>query len=82
MGPIGAVITTSQDEEEYGKSPGLRSRIQRRIDTAMAIAGDAPPWIDAFLTKIERLFGVIVLNPTVNSMLDGEIIHRNQKREC
>lgn len=66
-----------QDIEEghsYGKKkPRLQSRIQRHIDSATAIAGGIPYWIDAFLAKMERMFGDMVLNLTLNNMMDGKV---------
>jgi len=39
IGPNGE--TTSQDEHEYGSTkPRIKSRIQRHLNTAIAIAGD------------------------------------------
>jgi hypothetical protein len=73
-----------QDIEEghsYGKKkPRLQSRIQRHIDTATAIAGDIPYWIDAFLTRIERMFGDMALNLMINTNLDGSSIYSSQKK--
>ena len=34
---------------------------------ATAIAGDVPYWIDAFLTRIERMFGDMALNLMINT---------------
>lgn len=38
-----------------------------------------PEWVNAFLQEFRELFGDMVLNLTVNSMLDGNAIHKNQQ---
>jgi len=80
MGPGGSTTTASQDEEEYGRKPRFTSRIQRHLNTALAVAGDNSYLKDAIVDAITRAFGDIMLNLSVYSMLDGDIIHRNQKR--
>lgn len=72
--------TTSQEEHEYGKSPRVKSRIQRHLNTALAIAGDRPEWVDAFLSAFEKMFGDLMINLTVNNMLDGYAINQSQKK--
>lgn len=56
------------------------SRIQRHLDTALAIAGGYDDLKAAIVNAITSAFEDIMLSLTVNSMLDGETIHRNQKK--
>lgn len=70
-------------EEGAGGSGGKgrrRRRLQRHLNTALALAGDRPAWVDAFLQEFRELFSDMVLNLTVNSILDGNAIHKNQQR--
>lgn len=71
-----------QDAEEGGGGAGgkgrRRSRLQRHLNTALALAGDRPELVNTFLQEFRDLFGDMVLNLTVNSMLDGNAIHKNQ----
>jgi hypothetical protein len=73
---------TMQDVEEGKKPKGRRrtSRLHRHISTAIALAGDRPEWVNAFLHEFRQLFGDMILNLTVNSMLDGTTIHKSQQR--
>jgi hypothetical protein len=70
-----------QDAEVGGGGAGgkgrRRSRLQRHLNTALALAGDRPEWVNAFLQEFRDLFGDMVLNLTVNSMLDGNARHKN-----
>jgi hypothetical protein len=56
------------------------SRLQRHVSTALALAGDRPEWVNAFLQEFRQLFGDMILNLTVNSMLDDNAIHKSQQR--
>jgi hypothetical protein len=74
--------TVTMDDVTEGKAPkgkgGRRtSRLQRHLNTALALAGDRPEGVSAFLQEFRELFGDMVLNLTVNSMLDGNAIHKN-----
>jgi hypothetical protein len=81
MGPIGeSTETTSKDEHEYGKKPRFINRVQTHLNTALAIAGNYAELKEAIVNAITSVFGDIMLNLTVNSMLDGNAIHSNQKK--
>lgn len=68
-----------QDLEEVKKPKGRRtSRLQRRIDTALAIAGDHPAWISAFLSTAAENDLAIHLDIITN--LDGNSIYKSQKK--
>jgi len=60
-----------QDIEEghsYGKKkPTLQSRLQRHLDTAIAIAGGTGGLYNAIVSAIANAFGDIMLNFTLNS---------------
>ena len=66
---------------EEGKKPKGRrtSRLQRHVSTAIGLAGDRPEWVNASLQEFRQLFGDMILNLTVNLMLDGNTIHKNQQ---
>jgi hypothetical protein len=73
--------TTSQDVHEYGSTkPRMKSRILRHLDTAIAIAGDNQNLVDAIVNAITKAFGDIMLNLSVNNMLDGYAINQSQKK--
>lgn len=75
--------TTSMEDHEYGKKPrgrSVRDRLQRHVNTAVAIAGDNSNLADSIVKAITKAFGDIMLNFSVYSMLDREVIHRNQAK--
>jgi hypothetical protein len=55
------------------------SRLQRLVSTALALAGDRPEWVNAFLQEFRDLFGDLVLNLAINADLDGNSIYKSQK---
>jgi len=71
-----------QDVEEGKKPKGSRrtSRLQRHLNTALALAGDRPEWVSAFLQEFRDLFGDLVLNLAINAGLDGNLIYKSQKK--
>ena len=56
----------------------IRDRIAARTSRAVAIAGEGSELVQAIVNAITQAFGDIMLNLTVNSMLDGDVIHTNQ----
>jgi hypothetical protein len=49
------------DDVTEGKAPKGKgssrrtSRLQRHLNTALALAGDRPEWVNAFLLRVQRL---------------------------
>jgi hypothetical protein len=73
------------DDVTEGKAPkgkGSRrtSRLQRHLNTALALAGDRPEWVNAFLQEFRDLFGDLVLNLAINADLHGNSIYKSQKK--
>jgi hypothetical protein len=56
-----------------------RSRLQRHLNTVLALAGDRPEWVNVFLQEFRGLFGDLVLNLAINADLDGNSIYESQK---
>jgi uncharacterized phage infection (PIP) family protein YhgE len=73
-----------QDIEEGGgggkKKPRLQSRLQRHLDTALAIAGGTGELYTAIVSAITKAFGDIMLNFNLNTNLDGNSIYKSQKK--
>ena len=74
---------TDKDEDETGNS-GRRARftriVQKHLETALGIAGDFDELKEAIVDVITNAFEDIMLNLTVNSMLDGNAINKSQKK--
>jgi hypothetical protein len=64
-----------------GSRGGSKNRRRRRIkdhtSRAIAIAGDAPPWIHQFLAEMKQMFGDLMINLTLNNMIDGQMLKRS-----
>jgi hypothetical protein len=69
-----------QEVEEGKKPKGSRTTciLHRHLNTALALAGDRPEWVNAFLQEFRDLFGDLVL--AINEDLDGNSIYRSQKK--
>ncbi|MGH9995731.1 MAG: hypothetical protein ACRD4J_10925 [Nitrososphaeraceae archaeon] len=72
--------TTSMEDVEEGPKVkrSIKDRVQRHLDARLAMADGYSGLKEAIINAITSAFGDIMLSLTVNSMLDGDTIHRNQ----
>lgn len=82
---IGDPRTVTMEDIESGvgygeKKPEFTSGLQRHMDTALAIAGDNPPWISAFLSEMKKMFDDLAIHLDIITSLDGSAIYKSQKK--
>jgi hypothetical protein len=71
---------TTMEEVQEGKKSKFRRRRERGGATAIAIAGEAGAFASAVVGALERLFGDLMINLTLNNMIDGNMVNRSMNK--
>jgi len=73
-----------EDVEEGPGSDGGRNRRRRRLEDhisrAIAMAGSIGELQDAIVSAITKAFGDIMLNLTLNKMIDGNMVNKSMNK--